>query len=465
MIDLIVKIFILANGIIILFFFQFLFYGIFTYFYYFRQKKNLNLSQNFILNLAKEKNKEIPYITIIIPAREEKLVISSTIERFLSLDYYKDKISFLLVLDDKELLKPFEETTHYEVYKMKEYYNNLYNREILITTSVPENFDGNFDGEILNSPVPSTKPRALNWALKFVPKQTEILGFYDADSQPEKNVLLYVAYKFLTKKEDEKLLLQGPVVQVRNYFNLKPFNKIYALAQAITHEWYYPMLLIHIPFIGGTNFFVEKELIYKIKGFNKDVLSEDLDLGCRLYMKTGIWPEFMPYVATEQTPPSYKSYFNQRVRWAAGYIQVLKNVIKENLFFKRKFFVSSMLIFYGILPWFAAQILAIGTMSILVLSFLGITYIFKFLPFTTKLLLLFMNFGYFFFLISYFYYALKKVYILNTNTKKIFYEYFNLLLLPFAAVLGTIPYTYGFITSFLTNKNLEWKKTIRTKEK
>ncbi|MCX7911330.1 MAG: hypothetical protein N2505_07140, partial [Endomicrobia bacterium] len=80
---------------------------------------DLNLSIDYITNLAREKNKEVPFITIVIPAREEKLVISSTIERFLSLEYYKDKISFLLVLDDKELLKPFEETTHYEVYRLK----------------------------------------------------------------------------------------------------------------------------------------------------------------------------------------------------------------------------------------------------------------------------------------------------------------------------------------------------------
>ncbi|MCX7911331.1 MAG: hypothetical protein N2505_07145, partial [Endomicrobia bacterium] len=99
------------------------------------------------------------------------------------------------------------------------------------------------------------------------------------------------------------------------------------------------------------------------------------------------------------------------------------------------------------------------------LSFLGITYIFKFLPFTTKILLLVMNFGYLFFLFYYFRYALRRVYIFNNTTKKIFYEYFNFLLLPFAAVLGTLPYTYGFIASFLTKRNLEWKKTARTKEK
>ena len=478
--DIFVRILIFTNGIIIFFFLQFIVYGVLAYFYYFKEKKKLNLGRLFKIhsqnskgfvkailegNISRNNLPEPPFITIVIPAREEKAVIGATIDRFLSLNYFKDKFCLLLVLDDKELKsKPFEETTHSVVYKKAEYYNKFYKREIIIVTSVPTNFDGELNGRNLNHEVPSTKPRALNWALRFVPKQTQILGFYDADSQPDPDTLLYVAYKYLNKKENEKLLLQGPVVQVRNYFYLKPFNKIYALAQAITHEWYLPTLLAHLPFIGGTNFFIEPQLLYQINGFNKNVLSEDLDLGCRLFIETSCWPEFMPYIATEQTPPSYKSYFHQRTRWASGYIQVLKEVISKNGFLNRRFFLSCMLIFYGILPWFAAQILAITSVGIFLVSFFGVSHIFKFVPFYIKFLLLMMNVGYIIFLFYYFNYALRKVYIFNNIKPKFLFEYLNFLLLPLAAVLGGLPYTYGFIMSLFTNNKLEWRKTIRTIE-
>lgn len=438
----------------------------FSYIYFFRQKKKFNLTLEKLETIAKNSNKSLPTITIIIPAKDEYDIIGTTIDRFLSLNYPKDKFNLLIILDDKEILtKPFEETTHSVVYEKQKYYNQLYQREIIISTSVPVGFDGEYKGKILKTPVNSTKPRALNWGINFIPKSTQIVGFYDADAYPEKDTLLYVAYKYLTKNPNTNLLLQGPVVQVRNYTNLKPLNKIYAVAQAITHEWYLPALLVYLPFIGGTNFFIETHLLHKVKGFNKKALSEDLEFGCRLFVETDTWPEFMPYITTEQTPPTYKAFFHQRTRWASGYIQVLKEMLLERNYFKKRFFISFMLIFYGILPWFAAQILTITTVGMIILSLSGLSHFFEFLPSYTKIFLFMINISYSFFLLYYFNYAVKKIYILKNDDKKFKFvlEYLNFLLLPIAATLGTLPYTYGFLISFFSN-NLEWKKTLRTKE-
>jgi len=465
--NLLAKILIFANGFIIFFFLQFILYGLSSYIYFFRKKKKLNLSINSIKQIATLKNRDIPYITIIIPAKDEEAIIESTIDRFMSLEYPKDKFCILIVCDEKELLtKPYKETTQYKVEKKLKYYNKIYNREIIKLTSVPAKFDGNYNGLIINTPVKSTKPRALNWALNFVPQQTEILGFYDSDSHPDPETLLYVAYKFLTKQNNEFLLLQGPVVQVRNYSYLQPLNKIFAIAQAITHEWYLPTLLAHLPFIGGTNFFIEPHLIHKVCGFNKDILAEDLELGCRLYIKTNVWPEFMPYISTEQTPPNYKSFFVQRVRWAVGYVQVLKNLLTEEGFLKKRFILSCLLFFYGILPWFIGQICIVSGISFMFISLLGMSQII--LPANINIILACMNIGYILFLIVYYNHAMKKIYLIsksnngnnNLNSLK---EYLIFLLTPIAATFGVLPYTYGFLISMFKN-NLEWKKTVRTVE-
>ncbi|MEN3013908.1 MAG: glycosyltransferase family 2 protein [Endomicrobiia bacterium] len=466
LVNIFVKILLVANGIIIFFFFQVIVYGIFSYLYYFRQKKKFNLTLDKLKNLASILNKALPHITIIIPAKDEQEIIGTTIDRFISLNYPKEKLNIIIILDDKELLtKPFDQTTHFIVQLKQKYYNDLYKREIISYVSIPIGYDGEYKGKILSTPTNSTKPRALNWGLNFIPNFTDIVGFYDADAAPEKDVLLYVAYKYLTKKPDTHLLLQGPVVQVRNYAHLGVFNKIYAIAQAITHEWYLPALLVYLPFIGGTNFFIEPHLLYKVRGFNKNALSEDLELGCRLFVETDTWPEFMPYITTEQTPPTYKAFFHQRTRWASGYIQVLKEMLLKKTFIKKRFLISLMLIFYGILPWFAAQILAITTVGMLILSLSGLSHFFEFLPSYTRILLFIMNISYMGFLIYYFNYTVKKIYIIENGEKKYKFilEYLTFLLMPIAAALGTLPYTYGFLISFLGN-NIEWKKTIRTKE-
>ena len=63
--------------------------------------------------------------------------------------------------------------------------------------SVPVDFDGLLGGKRLGREVPSTKGRALNWGIGFLDKRTEVCGFYDAESRPDRDVLLYVAYRRL----------------------------------------------------------------------------------------------------------------------------------------------------------------------------------------------------------------------------------------------------------------------------
>ncbi|MBS3949381.1 MAG: hypothetical protein KGZ53_01770, partial [Peptococcaceae bacterium] len=64
---------------------------------------------------------------------------------------------------------------------------------------VPHDYDGLFPGMCTGEMVPSTKGRALNYALsRVISDQTDICGFYDAESRPQPGVLLYVAHKHIT---------------------------------------------------------------------------------------------------------------------------------------------------------------------------------------------------------------------------------------------------------------------------
>jgi cellulose synthase/poly-beta-1,6-N-acetylglucosamine synthase-like glycosyltransferase len=107
--NLLIKILIITNGLIIFYFLQLVLYGLLSYSYYFRKKKKLNFSIESLTKLACLKNRELPFITLVIPAKDEAEIIETTIDRFLSLIYPKDKLCILIVCDEKEILtKPYE---------------------------------------------------------------------------------------------------------------------------------------------------------------------------------------------------------------------------------------------------------------------------------------------------------------------------------------------------------------------
>ncbi len=190
---------------------------------------------------------------------------------------------------------------------------------------VPADFDGQYPGRLAGREIPSTKGRALNWALSHTDPRSEVYGFYDAESRPDPRTLLYVASRRLSG-DPSAAILQGPAFQVRNFFRMGPLCKVACLYQAIAHDWYLPALFRRLPFVGGTNLFIDRALLERAGGFDPNSLTEDLELGVRAYLKCGAWPEFLPYPSSEQTPPTLGGFFRQRLRWGSGHLQVMDKV-------------------------------------------------------------------------------------------------------------------------------------------
>jgi len=196
---------------------------------------------------------------------------------------------------------------------------------------VPWDFDGHVGGVCTGRFVPSTKGRALNYAFRFADERSVMWGFYDAESRPHRDVLLYVAWRRLLDG-DKFQIAQGPVLQVRNFWKNGPICKIAGLYQAVSHEWQIPYQLRSVPVIGGTNFYITRDLMLKIGGFDSTVLSEDMELGIRAWMKGDAWPEFLPYPSSEQTPATVRAFFRQRLRWGTGYLQVYEKMKTDPTF-------------------------------------------------------------------------------------------------------------------------------------
>lgn len=200
---------------------------------------------------------------------------------------------------------------------------------VLKHVMVPPDFDGHLNGRRLDVEVPSTKGRALNYALSYVDGRSHWCGFYDAESRPDSRSLLYVAHRVLEAREtgaEEPRIFQGPVFQVRNWYEMGPFCKIASLYQAVAHDWYLPALFRRLPFVGGTNLYIQAKLLREIGGYDSSSLTEDLELGTRAYLRAGAWPEYLPYPSSEQTPPTFAGFYRQRLRWATGHLQVMAKV-------------------------------------------------------------------------------------------------------------------------------------------
>jgi len=124
-------------------------------------------------------------------------------------------------------------------------------------------------------------------------------------------------------------VFQLPVYQIRNFWSLNAFCKVAALSQCFSHQYVLPFIFIFMPFIGGTNLFIHRSVILKNGGFDNTILTEDIELGVRLYVEQDLWPIYLPYPSTEQTPPTLSAYHKQRYRWGFGLMQTMQKLFRQ----------------------------------------------------------------------------------------------------------------------------------------
>ena len=330
---------------------------------------------------------------------------------------------------------------------------------------VPYDFDGRYRGERTGKPVPSTKGRALNYGLSFLDSRSEMCGFYDAESRPDPDVLMYVAYRRL-QSGSAVGILQGPVFQVRNFYQMGPFCKIASLYQAIAHDWYLPALFRRLPFVGGTNLFVDTGLIDRIGGYDHMALTEDLELGTRAYLECGAWPEYLPYYSSEQTPPSLRAFFRQRLRWGTGHLQVMDKIRNDGRYpADKKRRLLRQLFVKGQVEWMLYQAATFVPPAVMGLWWNGLVdpYI---LPDWTRWVLNLFSLTYFTFTI-YAYYRYAPYLDMLARPRGLLRRILvvaQLFFLPLAAFFFPVPYSSALLLKALNKQPTTWAKTPRTRE-
>jgi cellulose synthase/poly-beta-1,6-N-acetylglucosamine synthase-like glycosyltransferase len=236
--------------------------------------------------------------TVLLPARHEETVIQETIQRVVELDYPRDLVQVLVVIEagDRGTIDSVE-------HKLQSLRDGGIEHVRLITFDDP----------------PINKPHGLNVGLQQA--TGDVVTIFDAEDEPHPDILHVV--NTICRLEGVAVIQCG--VQLMNYAD-RWFSALNVLEYFF---WFKSRMHYHaavgmVP-LGGNTVFLRRDLLRQLDGWDQTCLTEDADIGIRL-SAMGV-PIRVVYedehVTREETPPTVEQFVKQRTRWNQGFLQVL----------------------------------------------------------------------------------------------------------------------------------------------
>jgi cellulose synthase/poly-beta-1,6-N-acetylglucosamine synthase-like glycosyltransferase len=233
----------------------------------------------------------LPTFSIVVPVKSEERVIDRLLDALSRLSYPSDKMEIIIVEDGST------------------------DRTLDICMKYAEEHRGNV--KILHRTFSNGKPSALNYGIKCA--KGEIIGIFDVDSVPATDVLLNVCRYF----EDAAVAaVQGRTLSINSEENM--LTKFISYEEAVWCETYLRGkdvldLFVHLK---GSCQFIRRNVLEKLKGFNENILCEDMEFSAKLTAK-GYRIRYAPDVRCWQESPSgFRQLFRQRTRWFRGTMEV-----------------------------------------------------------------------------------------------------------------------------------------------
>lgn len=235
--------------------------------------------------------RELPMYTILVPMYKEGDVIPQLMANLERLDYPKAKLDVRLLIeaDDieaQEILKHMRLPSYYSV--------------LVVPASLPK-----------------TKPKACNYGL--IRARGEYVVIYDAEDRPDPDQLKKVHLTFKACSENT-VCVQAKL----NYFN----SEQNMLTRWFTQEYsmWFELLLpgvmqLNVPIpLGGTSNHFKTEALKQLNAWDPYNVTEDADLGIRLY-KEGFKTAIVDSRTWEEATSRVGNWIRQRSRWIKGYMQ------------------------------------------------------------------------------------------------------------------------------------------------
>ncbi len=235
----------------------------------------------------------LPRASLIIALYRESTVLPVLIAALEAIDYPADRLEIRLALeaDDSDT----------------------------IAAARAMGLDGKYRIVLVPDGGPRTKPRALNYALRFC--SGSIIAVHDAEDRPNPHQLRIAAESFAAAGPD-LACLQAPL----NWFNRGEcwLTRQFALEYAAHFHALLPLyarLRWPLP-LGGTSNYFRAAALRRAGGWDAWNVTEDADLGFRLHA-LGYRCDVIAPLTLEEAPTRVWPWICQRSRWLKGYAQTV----------------------------------------------------------------------------------------------------------------------------------------------
>ncbi|PGU00840.1 hypothetical protein COD21_30460 [Bacillus cereus] len=248
------------------------------------------------LNITKEEIKaindhDLPIYSILVPIYKESKIIIKLLNNIDQLDYPKEKLDVRLLLEEDDI----ETKKLLDSIKIPDFYTVI----------------------VVPNSMPKTKPKACNYGL--IRARGTYVVIYDAEDQPDPDQLkkVYLAFR---KSPSDCCCIQAKL----NYFNSKQniLTRLFTQEYSMWFELILPGIMqmgTPIP-LGGTSNHFKLEALSKINAWDPYNVTEDADLGIRLY-KEGYTTRLIDSYTWEEANSQVGNWIRQRSRWIKGYMQ------------------------------------------------------------------------------------------------------------------------------------------------
>jgi cellulose synthase/poly-beta-1,6-N-acetylglucosamine synthase-like glycosyltransferase len=235
--------------------------------------------------------RDLPMYTILVPLYREASVVPRLVAGISGLDYPKTKLDVRLLCEEDD-----DET---------------------IPAIQALNLPPHFSLVVVPDAQPKTKPKACNYGL--LQAQGEYIVIYDAEDRPDPDQLKKIIVAF-GKADPAVTCIQAKL----NYFNQEQnlLTRWFSTEYSMWFELFLPGLDAAdapIPLGGTSNHFVKERLV-ELAGWDPFNVTEDADLGIRLF-KRGYKTAIIDSVTLEEANSDLANWIRQRSRWIKGYIQ------------------------------------------------------------------------------------------------------------------------------------------------
>ncbi len=250
----------------------------------------------------------LPLVSILIPARNEALVIEGLLDRMAAQNYPPQKMEIIVINDGSQ------DGTGDIVMSWKER-----NRHVLKLINVLPEESGRGKGAALN--------RGLSYC------SGEVVAVYDADNLPEKDSLRKLVVELINHPK-----LAAVTGLFRAYNRHRNWLTRLINLESIAFQWIIQAgrnYFLNIAFLAGTNYVIRRNILDALGGWDEGALTEDTELTLRIY-EQGWRVKFLPTaISWEQEPEKLKTWFRQRTRWARGnndlIVRQLKGLFQRRL--------------------------------------------------------------------------------------------------------------------------------------